>query len=150
MLVNFASGFVLQPKSIFSLVTDLGWDFFGSDASCAFEYFPKTAMIAQNIGHSYFAKPILGRQGEGGYAVYKDDYLVESTGKNEWYTSQAYVYQELLELPTVQIEGIEMTALWGSWLMNNGEDELVSAGVGMRLSDGPITDDYSYWCPVGI
>jgi glutathionylspermidine synthase len=150
MLVNFASGFVLQPKSIFSLITDLGWDFFGSDASCVFEYFPKTAMIKENIGHSYFAKPILGRQGEGGYAVYKDDYLVESTGKNEWYTTQAYVYQELLELPTVQIEGIEMTALWGSWLMNNGEDEFVSTGVGMRLSDGPITDDYSYWCPIGI
>lgn len=150
VLVNFASGFVLQPKSLFSLITDLGWDFFGCDAATVFEYFPKTSMLAENIGHSYFAKPILGRQGEGGYAVYNQDVLVEGSGKNEWYTSQAYVYQELLDMPTIEIEGNEMTALWGSWLMNNGEEEFASAGVGLRLSTGPITDDLSYWCPIGI
>lgn len=70
-------------------------------------------MIAETIGHSYFAKPILGRQGEGGYAVYKDDLLVESSGNDDWYTEQTYVYQELLELPIVDIAGQEMTALWG-------------------------------------
>lgn len=149
-LINFGSGFTLQPKSVFSLISDLGGDFFGEDASTVFDYFPKTSMIAERIGHSYFAKPILGRQGEGGYAVYKNDLLVESSGNDQWYTEQTYVYQELLELPIVDIAGQEMTALWGSWLMNNGEDELVPAGVGMRLSDSPITDDCSYWCPIGI
>lgn len=150
VIINFASGFVLQPKSVFSLITDLGWDFFGDDAFTVFDYFPKTAMLAENIGHSYFAKPILGRQGEGGYATYKNDLLVESSGHNEWYTDQPYVYQELLELPTLEIEGMEMTVLWGSWLLNNGMDEFVPAGVGIRVSDSPITDDYSYWCPIGV
>ena len=147
--VNFASGFTLQPKSIFSLITDLGYDFFGDDALCVWDYFPKTSRLATDIGHSYFAKPILGRQGEGGYAVYKGDVLVESSGNADWYTSQQYVYQQLLELPLIEIDGREYTALWGSWLFNINQ-EFVPAGVGVRVSDGPITDDFSYWCPIGV
>jgi glutathionylspermidine synthase len=146
--INFASGFVLQPKSIFSLITALGCDFFGEDAITVWDYFPKTSAIASEMGHSYFAKPILGRQGEGGYAVYKGNTLVESSGHAEWYTNQIYVYQQLLDLPTIPIEEYEFTALWGSWLFNIN-NEFVPAGVGMRVSDGPITDDYSYWCPIG-
>ncbi|HCF26152.1 MAG TPA: glutathionylspermidine synthase [Cyanobacteria bacterium UBA11049] len=147
--VNFASGFTLQPKSIFSLITDLGYDFFGDDALCVWDYFPKTSRLAADIGHSYFAKPILGRQGEGGYAVYKGDVLVESSGNADWYTSQQYVYQQLLELPLIEIESREYTALWGAWLFNLNQ-EFVPAGVGVRVSDSPITDDFSYWCPIGV
>ena len=147
--VNFASGFTLQSKSIFSLITDLGYDFFGDDALCVWDYFPKTSRVAIDIGHSYFAKPILGRQGEGGYAVYKGDVLIESSGNADWYTSQEYVYQQLLELPLIEIEAREYTALWGSWLFNINQ-EFVPAGVGVRVSDGPITDDFSYWCPIGV
>lgn len=149
VIVNFASGFVLQPKSIFSLINDLGADFFGLDASVVRDYFPNTSSMSKDIGTSYFAKPILGRQGEGGFAVYKGDMLVESSGNCEWYTNQQYVYQELLDLPTIRLEDREFTVLWGSWLFNV-DDEFVSAGVGMRVSDGPITDDYSYWCPIGV
>lgn len=147
-IVNFASGFVLQPKTIMSLITDLGADFFGEDALSVLKYFPQTSTIASDIGNSYFAKPVLGRQGEGGYAVYKDDVLVESSGNAEWYVKQQYIYQELLDLPTIDVEGVEYTALWGSWLFNINE-KFVPAGVGMRVSAGPITDDYSYYLPIG-
>lgn len=147
-IVNFASGFVLQPKTILSLITDLGADFFGEDALTVLRYFPVTSTIAADIGNSYFAKPVLGRQGEGGYAVYKDDVLVESSGNTDWYIKQQYIYQELLDLPTIKVEGVEYTALWGSWLFNVNE-EFIPAGVGMRVSVGPITDDYSYYLPIG-
>lgn len=147
-IVNFASGFVLQPKTILSLITDLGADFFGEDAFTVLKHFPRTSTIASDIGNSYFAKPILGRQGEGGYAVYKNDVLVESSGNAQWYAKQQYVYQELLDLPTIKVEEVEYTALWGSWLFNVNE-ELIPAGVGMRVSEGPITDDYSYYLPIG-
>ena len=40
------------------------------------------------------------------------------------------------------------TALWSSWLFNVNE-ELIPAGVGMRVSVGPITDDCSYYLPIG-
>lgn len=149
IVINFASGFVLQPKTIFSLITDLGADFFAEDANTILKYFPKTSTVASEIGSSYFAKPILGRQGEGGYAVYKDDILVESSGNAEWYTQQQYIYQELLDLPTINIEEVDYTCLWGSWLFNVSE-EFIPAGVGMRVSVSPITDDYSYYLPIGV
>lgn len=149
IITNFASGFVLQPKTIFSLITDLGADFFAEDAFAVLKYFPKTSTVSSEIGSSYFAKPILGRQGEGGYAVYKNDTLIESSGNAEWYTQQQYIYQELLDLPTINIEEVEYTCLWGSWLFNVNE-EFIPAGVGMRVSVSPITDDYSYYLPIGV
>ncbi len=49
--INFASGFVLQPKSIFSLITALGCDFFGEDAITVWDYFPKTSRVASELCH---------------------------------------------------------------------------------------------------
>ncbi len=80
--------------------------------------------------------------------MYKDDVLLESSGNADWYVKQQYIYQELLDLPTINIEETEYTALWGSWLFNVNE-ELIPAGVGMRVSVGPITDDCSYYLPIG-
>ncbi|GAB1542832.1 hypothetical protein NUACC21_55060 [Scytonema sp. NUACC21] len=150
VIVNFASAFALQPKSIFALITDLGLDLFsGKDAETIFNYFPKTSMAPENIGNSFFAKPILGREGEGGFAVRAGDIAVRSHSNDPWYTEQDYVYQELLELPYIEIAQQSMTAVWGAWLYNNGHDQLISGGVGMRVSEGRITDNISYWCPIG-
>lgn len=150
VIVNFGSAFSLQPKSIFALINDWGLDFFGEEnAATIFDYFPKTSMTAEAIGNSYFAKPILGRQGEGGFAVNAGSISAQSNNNDPWYTRQNYVYQELLDFPKIPIMGKPMTAVWGVWLYNNGSDRFVSGGVGIRVSDGLITDDYSYWCPIG-
>jgi glutathionylspermidine synthase len=149
VIVNFGSAFALQPKSVFALITDLGLDFFSpKDADIIFNYFPKTSLTASDIGNSYFAKPILGREGEGGFAVKSGEIVLRSHSNDPWYTEQDYVYQELLEFPQVEIAG-SMTAVWGAWLYNNGNDQFVSGGVGMRVSEGQITDNISYWCPIG-
>jgi glutathionylspermidine synthase len=149
VIVNFGSAFALQPKSVFALITDLGLDFFSpKDADIIFNYFPKTSLTASDIGNSYFAKPILGREGEGGFAVKSGEIVFRSHSNDRWYTEQDYVYQELLEFPQVEIAG-SMTAVWGAWLYNNGNDQFVSGGVGMRVSEGQITDNISYWCPIG-
>jgi glutathionylspermidine synthase len=150
VIVNFGSAFALQPKSIFALITDLGYDFFsGKDAGTVWEYFPKTSLSATAIGNSYFAKPILGREGEGGFAVNSGNISVRSSNNDPWYTQQNYVYQELLEFPKLEIDGKSMTQVWGAWLYNNGNDKFISGGVGIRLSEGEITDNLSYWCPIG-
>ncbi len=150
VIVNFGSAFALQPKSIFALITDLGLDFFSpKNADIIFNYFPKTSLTASDIGNSYFAKPILGREGEGGFAVKSGEIVLRSHSNDPWYTEQDYVYQELLEFPQVEIAGKSMTAVWGAWLYNNGNDQFVSGGVGMRVSEGQITDNISYWCPIG-
>jgi glutathionylspermidine synthase len=150
-IVNFASAFALQPKSIFALITDLGLDFFDPENSATvFDFFPKTAQTAEPMGDTYFAKPVLGRQGEGCFAMVSGEVRAQSANQDPWYTDQDYVYQELLEFPTIDLAGQSMTALWSTWLYNNGTDHFVPAGIGLRVSEGQITDDYSYWCPIGI
>ena len=150
VIVNFGSAFSLQPKSILALLGDLGLEFLKEEeAAAVFDYFPKTSMTAAAVGDSYFAKPILGRQGEGGLAVHSGSIVAQSNNNNPWYTKQNYVYQELLNFPRIPIVGKPMTAVWGAWLYNDGRNNFVSGGVGIRVSEGRITDDYSYWCPIG-
>lgn len=150
-IVNFASAFALQPKSIFALISDLGLDFFTPEqAETVFDFFPKTAQTSDEMGDTYFAKPVLGRQGEGCFSMIAGEIGVQSSNQDPWYTNQDYVYQELLDFPTVEIAGKSMTALWSTWLFNDGTDHFVPAGVGLRVSEGKITDDYSYWCPIAI
>jgi glutathionylspermidine synthase len=150
VIVNFGSAFALQPKSILALINDLGYDFFGEEnAGTILDYFPKTAMSSQEIGNSYFAKPILGRQGEGSFAVDSGSIITTSKNNEPWYTKQNYVYQELLDFPTIELAEESMSVVWGAWLYNNGSNQLIPGGIGMRVSEGEITDDYAYWCPLG-
>lgn len=151
VIVNFASAFLLQPKSVFALLTEFGDQVFDrEDAAVLSNFFPKTSLTRCELGDTYFAKPILGRQGEGGFAVKGGAVISRSHNNDPWYTQQPYVYQELLEFPQVSVAGSSMPALWGAWLYNNGEEQLVAGGVGMRVSEGTITDDNSYWCPIGV
>jgi glutathionylspermidine synthase len=150
-IVNFGSAFALQPKSVFALITDLGLDFFNEEnAKTIFDHFPKTDQTPNSLGDTYFAKPVLGRQGEGCLSIVKGKISAQSLNQDPWYTDQDYVYQELLNFPTIHLGGQSMTALWSTWLYNDGTDHFVPAGVGLRLSSGQITDDDSYWCPIGI
>ncbi len=149
-IVNFGSAFLLQPKSMFALLYDLGLGFLSDeDAATLLDYLPKTALEPEAIGPTYFAKPILGRQGEGSFAVRQRVTAYRSHNNAAWYTEQPYVYQELLEFPQVTIGDRQMSAVWGAWLYNNGEDQLIAGSVGTRVSEGTITDDASYWCPIG-
>jgi glutathionylspermidine synthase len=150
VVVNFASAFALQPKSVFALIHDLGLDFFNADeAETIINYFPKTSLNPADIGDTYFAKPILGREGEGGFAVKAGKIAFSSATKDDWYRQQQLVYQELLELPKFEIAEKMMTTVWGAWLYNNGDDEFIAGGLGMRVSDSEITDNLAYWCPIG-
>lgn len=150
VIVNFGSAFALQPKSIFALIYDLGLEYLSSEnAETVINYFPRTSLSQQDIGDTYFAKPILGREGEGGFAVKSGKMVYSSENSDDWYRRQQLVYQQLLELPKLDVAGELMTAVWGSWLYNDGSDELVSGGLGMRVSQSEITDNLAYWCPVG-
>jgi glutathionylspermidine synthase len=150
VIVNFGSAFALQSKGIFALIQDLGLSVFSDDAAAAIlDYFPKTAMSPADIGTSYFAKPVFGRQGEGAYAMVDGIRTFTGNVADSYYTEQPYIYQELLEFPTVEIAETEMTELWGVWLYNNGRDRLIADAVGKRLSIGKVTDDGAYWCPIG-
>lgn len=81
--MNFASAFALQPKSIFALITDLGLDFFTPElAETVFDLFPKTAQTSDEMGDTYFAKSVLGRQGEGCFSMISGKVGVQSSNQD--------------------------------------------------------------------
>jgi glutathionylspermidine synthase len=149
-VVNFGSAFALQSKGVFALINDLGTSVFSDAAAAAIiDYFPKTAMTPEAIGNSYFAKPVFGRQGEGVYATIDGVKAFSGNTEDPYYTEQPYIYQELLEFPTINLGDTQMTELWGVWLYNDGKDNVIAEAVGKRLSVGKVTDDGAYWCPIG-
>jgi glutathionylspermidine synthase len=151
VVVNFASAFALQPKSVFALIQDLGLDFFDADeAETILKYFPKTSLNPHDIGDIYFAKPILGKEREGGFAMEAGKVTFSKGSKKNWDQQQQLVYQELLELPQLEIADKMMTNVWSAWLYNDGDDEFIAGGVGMMVSDSDdVTDNLAYWCPIG-
>jgi glutathionylspermidine synthase len=150
-IVNFGSAFALQSKGVFALIQELGATHLSAAAAdTVTKYFPKTVLDEIEIGESYFAKPIFGRQGEGAVAIIDGEEAFCGSFADPFYTEQPYIYQELLEFPTMSLAGREMTELWGVWLYNDGNDRLVADALGKRLSQSKVTDDSAYWCPIGL
>jgi glutathionylspermidine synthase len=151
-IVNFGSAFALQSKGVFALIQELAEGNHLSPEAIATvrKYFPKTVLDDAEIGETYFAKPIFGRQGEGAVAVIEGEEAFYGNMADSFYTEQPYIYQELLEFPTMSLAGQEMTELWGVWLYNDGSDRLVADALGKRLSKSKVTDDGAYWCPIGL
>jgi glutathionylspermidine synthase len=84
---------------------------------------------------SYVRKPILGREGSG-IAMIRDGVAVE--GVAEAPGGQACVYQAIAPMAT----SAGNTAVFGSWLVD-GEP----AGMGIRESVGPVTNNTSRFVP---
>ncbi|MFP5234689.1 MAG: glutathionylspermidine synthase family protein [Acidobacteriota bacterium] len=84
---------------------------------------------------SYVRKPLLGREGAG-IAVVRDGEVVEGSLSGE--NQSGYLYQALA--PMAQSGG--KTAVFGSWLID-GEP----AGMGVRESGGPVTNNTSSFVP---
>jgi glutathionylspermidine synthase len=149
-IINFGSAFALQSKGVFALIRDMGLGAFSPAAAATIQqYFPKTAVDEIEIGDSYFAKPIFGRQGEGAVAIINGEEAFAGNCNDPFYTEQPYIYQELLEFPTITLAGQEMTELWGVWLYNDG-GTLQADALGKRLSKSKVTDDGAYWCAIGF
>jgi glutathionylspermidine synthase len=86
---------------------------------------------------SYIAKPLHGREGDGIYAV-KDGVTVIDQRKEDSYGEEGYAYQQWHELP--KFDG--NYAVIGSWMVRD-----LAAGIGIRESDGPITDYFARFVP---
>jgi glutathionylspermidine synthase len=147
-IVNYGVAFAIQVKGSFALLYEHGKKFFGDDFAIIEKYIPETRF--EPFKSTYVKKPILGRQGEGVIIVEEGTESLVS-GTDEYYFEQKNIYQELLEMPTIEYKPKDrvMTALYGAWLYSDGT-KLVPGGIGIRLSQGKITNDYSYWLPIGV
>ena len=86
---------------------------------------------------SYIAKPLHGREGDGIYVVIDGETVIDQR-KEDSYGEEGYAFQQWSPLP--QFDG--NYAVIGSWMVRN-----LAAGIGIRESDGPITDYYARFVP---
>lgn len=84
---------------------------------------------------SYIKKPLLSREGAN-VTLVEDDVLRHQTGGD--YGSEGFIFQQLCKLPDFD----NNFPVIGSWLIG-GE----SAGMGIRESRSPITDNFSRFVP---
>jgi glutathionylspermidine synthase len=116
------------------------WQLFGTDPELSRLLLP--AYFADEMPsswRSYVRKPLLGREGAN-VTIVRDGETVESQPGR--YGTEGWVVQELAPLPDFEgVDGPHHPVL-GAWVVD-GEP----AGLGIRESDGLITDNLSYFVP---
>lgn len=147
-LVHGLAAFRIQPKSILAYITENKDSIFVGDLKAAEKYFPRTFLDPSSLGETYFAKPIWGREGRGCYRVING---TPEYGKyqDNYYVKQPKIYQELLDLPQITVEDRDLTVIYESWIYRV-EENIVPGAIGIRASDNTITDDASYFLPIGL
>ncbi|MEJ8545599.1 glutathionylspermidine synthase family protein [Brevibacillus borstelensis] len=150
-IINPPSAFLLQSKAIQALI----WNLHEADEFLTHEehgiissYMLPTYFENRFAGAApYVTKPVFGREG-GGVALFDADGTVAEKDQEEFYWDQQMMYQKRVELPVVTVSTSdgqrEGRLLWGSFLIG-GEPSAIIARVG-----GPITNNMSYYLPVGI
>jgi glutathionylspermidine synthase len=116
------------------------WQLFGTDPVLGRYLLPAYfAEDAPTSWRSYVRKPIWGREGANVAIVREGEVLAELPGR---YGTEGFVLQEFKPLPDFAgVDGSHHPVL-GAWVVD-GEP----AGLGIRESDGLITDNLSYFVP---
>lgn len=116
---------ILSNKAILAIL----WELFPNHPNLLPTYFDDHKMV------DYVVKPFYSREGQN-VSIYKDKKpFFESVGE---YESKEVIYQEYFKLPSYD----QSYVILGSWIID-GE----SAGMGIRESDGLITDNLSRFVP---
>ncbi|WML57544.1 glutathionylspermidine synthase family protein [Neobacillus sp. PS2-9] len=151
-ILNPVSSFLLQPKSIQSLIWGLaenGAFYTDDEQKWIKDYMLPTYLEADFFeGRSSFVKkPSLGREGD---TVTIWDQQSQLTIQNDYqtYKEELPVYQAYVPLPTVSLEtekGVEeLSYVFGAFLIAGK-----ASSIGVRAG-GKITGNESYFLPVGI
>jgi glutathionylspermidine synthase len=150
-VINPPSAFLTQTKALQALIWSLyeaGEFFVGDEREIIHRYMLPTYFENRFRGSvDYVTKPIFGREG-GGVTLYDASGNPLDRDREELYWDQPMIYQQRAELPALTVETANgMYAgrlLWGSFLIG-GEASAIIARVG-----GPITNNMSYYLPIGI
>jgi glutathionylspermidine synthase len=141
-LINPMSAFVLQNKALLALVTER-WGEQNDDpiATTVARHFLPTFMDEAQIQPPYVAKPTYGREG-------REVEIVKTTEAKTYYASPDYadlpkVYQQYVEIPTIELDGKVYNLQFSCFLMNG-----IPAGVGVRIGD-TVIGNTSKFLPIG-
>lgn len=145
---HLVPSFFIQSKAVLPYITKNADKIFTGYLKKAQKYFPKSYFEPTKLGETYFAKPIWGREGRGAY-INKEGQIRYSRYQEDYYVKQPKIYQDLLELPTINVEGKSLHVIYECWVYRvNGR--LVPGAMALRGSEHPITDDFSYYIPIGV
>lgn len=147
-LVHALPAFFIQSKAILAYITKNAENIFTGKLKLAYKYFTRTYLNPDEVGKDHFAKPIWGREGRGSYLV-KNGKKTYSRYQEDYYVKQKKVYQEILDIPLVKVEDKKINLIYESWVYRV-DGKFVPGAVGARGSGHQITDDFSYWIPIGI
>ncbi|WP_042352945.1 glutathionylspermidine synthase family protein [Bacillus massiliigorillae] len=152
-ILNPPSAFLLQSKAIISLIWGLHeeqHEFYSADEHEWIEtYFLPTYLdedVFKELDVKYVKKPSFGREGDT-VQIFNEKGLLQVEDQHQTYAMELPIYQKYIELPRYDIvtEEGKKTAhiMYGSFLLNGK-----SAAIGIRAG-GPITDNTSYFLPIG-
>lgn len=150
-IINPPSAFLIQSKALQALMWSLheSGDFFTSEEhdTIASHMLP-TYFENRFLGEADFVtKPIFGREG-GGVMLYDSEGEVVDKDSETSYWEQPMIYQKRVRLPKITVKTLNGPysghLLWGSFVIG-GEPSAIVARVG-----GPITNNMSYYLPVGV
>ncbi|MFJ9498987.1 glutathionylspermidine synthase family protein [Brevibacillus centrosporus] len=150
-IINPPSAFLIQTKALQALIWSLHEEreFFDRDEQDLIAtYMLPTYFENRFLGESdYVTKPVFGREG-GGVTLFDAAGEIVDKDQEDSYWDQPMIYQKRVELPriTVKTEGgpYDGRLLWGSFWIG-GHASAIVARVG-----GPITNNMSYYLPVGL
>lgn len=115
---------LLSNKAVLAVL----WELYPDHPNLLPAYLDGPRELARTNG--YVAKPLLGREGAG--------VTIHEPGAAPAVREEACCYQELAPLPSFDGNRVVL----GAWVV---EDE--SAGLGIRESSGPVTDEYARFLP---
>ncbi|ASS73745.1 glutathionylspermidine synthase [Tumebacillus algifaecis] len=150
-IINPPSAFLAQTKALQALIWNLheqGQFFTQAEHETIATYMLPTYLENRFQGSkAYVAKPIWGREG-GAVSLFTADGVPIERDADEFYWEQPMIYQELVELETVEVQTLKGTyrghLLYGSFWIG-GQASAINLRVG-----GRITGNLSYFLPVGI
>lgn len=150
-IINPPSAFLIQTKALQALIWNLheANEFFTEEEHAIIEAYMLPTYFENRFAgrEDYVTKPIFGREG-GGVMLFASDGTLQEKDQEEFYWEQPMIYQKRVELPQITVQTIKGAyagrLLWGSFWIGT-EASAIVARVG-----GPITNNLSYYLPVGI
>jgi glutathionylspermidine synthase len=150
-IMNPPSAFLIQTKALQALIWNLheAGEFFTSEEHDIIDRHMLPTYFENRFAGvaDYVTKPIFGREG-GGVMLFDAQGSVVEKDQEEFYWDQPMIFQKRVELPAITVNtsngAYDGRLLWGSFWIG-GEASALVARVG-----GPITNNMSYYLPVGI
>ncbi|NIK67490.1 glutathionylspermidine synthase family protein [Paenibacillus sp. BK033] len=153
-VINPPSAFLLQSKAVQAIIWGLHEErspfFTEEEQRWIGEYFLPTYLEPDRFlkeRTKYVMKPAFGREGDT-VKIFDGDGTLAAEDKHNSYAHYLPVYQEYVELPTAAFRTEkgerEGSYMYGSFLVGGK-----AGAIGIRIGS-PITDNLSYFMPVGI